>query len=351
MRAELALRLAVVLFNLGGPDSPSAVEPFLKNLFSDPAILPLPAWLREPAARLIAKRRTPVARAIYERIGGKSPILEQTAAQADALEQDLVRRGAEARVFVAMRAWHPMSDETAEAVAVFAPDGVVLLPLYPQFSTTTTASSLSAWRAAAAKAGLSAEHKRVCCYPWNEGFIKSLAERVRTSLLHRRPDLSYRLLFSAHGLPQRIVDRGDPYRWQIERTVGALVHELGDDARDWRISYQSRVGPLKWLAPAIDEEIRRAGSEGKGLVVVPVAFVSEHSETLVELDMDYAALAHKAGVPDYLRAATVGTSEAFIRGLGDLVLRAIASPEPVTCSAGRICPPGLALCGMSEARQ
>ncbi|HWY15607.1 MAG TPA: ferrochelatase [Rhizomicrobium sp.] len=345
------MRLAVVLFNLGGPDSPSAVEPFLRNLFSDPAILPLPPWLCQPAARLIAKRRAPVARAIYERIGGKSPILEQTAAQADALEQDLVRRGAEVRVFVAMRAWHPMSDETAEAVAAFAPDCVVLLPLYPQFSTTTTASSLSAWRAAAEKAGLSAEHKRVCCYPWNEGFIKGLAERVRTSLLRRRPEVSYRLLFSAHGLPQRIVDRGDPYRWQIERTVGALVHELGNGALDWRISYQSRVGPLKWLAPATDEEIRRAGAEGKGLVVVPVAFVSEHSETLVELDIDYAALARKAGVPDYLRAATVGTSEAFIRGLGDLVLQAVASPRPVTCGAGRICPPGLAHCGMSGAGQ
>ncbi|HWE06666.1 MAG TPA: ferrochelatase, partial [Rhizomicrobium sp.] len=295
--------------------------------------------------------RAPVARAIYERIGGKSPLLEQTIAQAGALEQELVRRGAEARVFVAMRAWDPMSDETAAAVAGFAPDCVVLLPLYPQFSTTTTASSLSAWCAAAAKAGLSAEHKRVCCYPWNEGFIRGLAERVRISLLDRRPELSYRLLFSAHGLPQRIVDRGDPYRWQIERTVGALVHELGEDALDWRISYQSRVGPLKWIGPATDEEIRRAGGEGKGLVVVPVAFVSEHSETLVELDMDYAALAHKAGVPDYLRAATVGTNEAFIHGLGDLVLHAVASAGPVTCGAARICPPDLALCGMREARQ
>ena len=343
------MKLAIVLFNLGGPDSLSAVEPFLKNLFCDPAILPLPVWLRGPLAGLIARRRAPVARAIYEQIGGKSPLLAETMAQAEALEKELTLRGAGARVFIAMRAWKPMSDETAEAVAAFAPQMVVLLPLYPQFSTTTSVSSLSAWHAAAAKAGVSANHRRVCCYPWDKGFITSLAGCVRHSLSCRQEGLSYRVLFSAHGLPKRIVKRGDPYRWQIERTIGALVHELGENGLDWRISYQSRVGPLKWLEPATDEEIRRAGAEGKGLIVVPVAFVSEHSETLVELDIDYAGLARKAGVPDYLRAATVGTSEAFIRGLGDLVLRAAASPEPVTCGAGRICPPGLALCGMGEA--
>ncbi len=344
------MKLAVVLFNLGGPDSPSAVEPFLKNLFCDPFILPLPAWLREPLAKLIAKRRTPTAQAIYEQIGGKSPILEETEAQARALEQQLFLRGVEARVFIAMRAWKPMSDETARSVADFGPERVVLLPLYPQFSTTTSASSLSAWHAAAAKAGLTAEHRRVCCYPWNEGFIAGLADRVRLSMSQRKPELSYRVLFSAHGLPKRIVIRGDPYRWQIERTVGALVHELADSSLDWRISYQSRVGPLKWLEPATDAEVRRAGAEGKGVIVVPVAFVSEHSETLVELDIDYARIAREAGAPDYLRAATVGTCEVFIRGLGDLVLRAIASPEPVTCGDGRICPPDRALCGMSAAR-
>ncbi|HEY2444749.1 MAG TPA: ferrochelatase [Rhizomicrobium sp.] len=343
------MKLAVVLFNLGGPDSLDAVEPFLGNLFADSAILPFPAWIRVPLAKFIARRRAPVARSIFSKIGGRSPLLEETNAQANALEGELAGRGVAAKVFVAMRAWNPMSEETAAAVLAFAPDVVVLVPLYPQFSTTTSASSLVAWHAAAAAAGLLAAHRRVCCYPWNEGFIAALAARVRECLSLRKSGLDYRVLFSAHGLPQRIVEWGDPYAWQVERTVGALVRELGDKGLDWRISYQSRVGPLKWLEPATDAEIRRAGTEGRGVIVVPIAFVSEHSETLVELDIDYAHLARDAGAPDYLRAATVGSSVEFIRGLGDLVLRAVGSSVPVTCGAGRICPPNLARCGMSGA--
>src|SRR5665213_2930674 len=145
------MKLAVVLFNLGGPDSLEAVEPFLRNLFSDPAIIALPALVRKPLAWWIAKRRTPIAQGIYAQIGGRSPILEETQAQAHALEQALTARGHEAKAFIAMRCWHPFSDAAARAVKAWAPDRIVLLPLYPQFSTTTSASSLADWRRAAAK--------------------------------------------------------------------------------------------------------------------------------------------------------------------------------------------------------
>jgi len=344
------LKLAVVLFNLGGPDSPEAVQPFLENLFSDRAILPLPTWARRPLARIISRRRAPTAKAIYDHIGGRSPLLEETIAQAQALERELVNRQISAKVFVAMRAWHPMSDQTAREVAAYAPEMCALLPLYPQFSTTTSASSLQAWRQAAARAGLCVEQKRVCCYPWDDGFATALAEQVRASLSRRKAAQSYRVLFSAHGLPQRVVARGDPYQWQVERTVDAVLKRIGDTDLDWRISYQSRVGPLKWLQPSTDAEIRLAGSEGKGVVIVPVAFVSEHSETLVELDIEYAGIAREAGVPDYIRAPTVGTSGPFIRGLADLALRAATAREPITCGTGRICPERFAFCGMNEAR-
>lgn len=336
------MKIAVVLFNLGGPDSPEAVEPFLRNLFSDPAIISFPSPIRKPLARLIARRRAPIAREIYGRIGGRSPIVEQTQAQARALEGALAAKDVDARAFVAMRCWHPFSDGAAMAVRNFAPDRIVLLPLYPQFSTTTTASSLKDWDRAAAKAGLNVPTVQVCCYPANTGFVASLAESIREAWANRRPDCRYRLLLSAHGLPERVIKKGDPYQWQVEQTAAALVEQLGINDLDKVVCYQSRVGPLRWIGPPTDQEIRRAGAEGLGLVVAPVAFVSEHSETLVELDMDYAKLAEKSGVPHYLRAATVGVRGAFIEGLADLVLRA---------GTGRLCPTAFARCGFLEVRR
>jgi protoporphyrin/coproporphyrin ferrochelatase len=336
------LKLAVVLFNLGGPDSLEAVKPFLTNLFSDPAIISLPEPLRRPLARFIAARRAPVAHEIYAKLGGRSPILEETQAQAAALERIVVSRGHEARAFIAMRYWKPFSDETARTVAEWKPDRIVLLPLYPQFSTTTSASSLNAW---AATTTIAAPQSRVCCYPWARGFIAAEVELIRRTFAKAKPGVAYRLLLSAHGLPERIVARGDPYRWQVERTAEAIVKALGIDGLDWTVCYQSRVGPLKWIGPATDAEIRRAGVDGKGVIVAPIAFVSEHSETLVELDIDYAKLAHEAGVRDYLRVPAVGTHPEFIAALADLVERAISSPAAVTCGEGRICPAGIARCG------
>jgi ferrochelatase len=329
------VKLAVVLFNLGGPDSPEAVEPFLRNLFTDPAIIALPAALRVPLGRFIAARRAPVAREIYARLGGRSPILEETQHQALALEQALAGRGVEARAFIAMRCWHPFSDDTARAVMDWKPEKVVQLPLYPQYSTTTTASSFADWKRACAAVGLDASTTRVCCYPANAGFVDALAASIRETWANAMPGVRYRLLLSAHGLPERVVAKGDPYRWQVERTVTALVEKLGMDGLDWTICYQSRVGPLRWIGPATDAEIRRAGAEGLGVVVTPVAFVSEHSETLVELDIDYANLARANGVPHYLRAPAVGVRHEFIGGLAGLVLE----------SADRICPASFARCG------
>jgi ferrochelatase len=339
------VKLAVVLFNLGGPDSLDAVEPFLRNLFSDPAVLSLPGFVRKPLAQWIAKRRAPIARDIYSKIGGSSPILEETEAQASALEAALVRRGREARAFVAMRAWKPFAAEAPKAIRAWQPDKIVLLPLYPQFSTTTSGSSLADWRAASQAAGLATQQARICCYPWLEGFIAAEAALIGDALATRRPGVDYRLLLSAHGLPKRTISKGDPYQWQVEKTAQAIVKRLGIEHLRWRLCYLSRVGPLEWIGPATDAEIRRAGAEGKGIVIAPIAFVSEHSETLVELDIEYAEVAHGSGVPHYIRVPTVGTQPAFIEGLADLVLSAAEGEAVVTCGGGRLCPLSLTRCG------
>jgi ferrochelatase len=327
-------RTAIVLLNLGGPDSLEAVQPFLSNLFSDPAIIRLPTLLRLPLARLIAWRRAQVARAIYRRLGGSSPLLANTEAQASALEAAL---GPDHRCFVAMRYWHPRSAETVREVAGWAPDQVVCLPLYPQFSTTTTASSLGDWRQAARRHRLNCPTRMVCCYPCDEGFIEAMSELIRRALDEAAGSAKPpRLLLTAHGLPTRIVHAGDPYSKQVEATAAAVIAMLDRPALDWRVCYQSRVGPLEWIGPATEEEIRRAGGEGVPLVVAPISFVSEHSETLVELDLDYRELAENSGVPAYHRVPTVGVAPAFIRGLARLVDQVqtadrvgwCASPQP-----------------------
>jgi ferrochelatase len=348
------VKLAIVLFNLGGPDSPEAVEPFLRNLFSDPAIIALPALLRLPLARLIARRRAPIARKIYDHLGGRSPIFEETRAQANALEKTLSGGDMEAKAFVAMRCWHPFSDGAARAVKAYNPDKVVLLPLYPQYSTTTSASSLKDWARAARRAKLAVPTSKVCCYPGEPGFIAAAAAQIREVTRDLRPDLSYRLLLSAHGLPKRTIAKGDPYQWQVEQSAAAIVAALAMPGLEPVVCYQSRVGPLQWIDPSTDAEIIRAGKDGKGVVVVPIAFVSEHSETLVELDIEYRRLAHEKGVPDYRRAATVGAHPDFIAGLAGLV-RAAMEGKTVACGAGgcgteRICPPALRRCGYGAPR-
>lgn len=335
-------RVAVVLFNLGGPNDQEAVEPFLFNLFNDPAIIRVPGLVRRFIATLISKRRGPLARANYALMGGGSPILGLTEKQARALENTLSTVG-EVKTFIAMRYWHPMSLETAKAVQAFAPDRIVLLPLYPQFSTTTTGSSLKAWSKAAQKAGLAKiPVTTVCCYPRNAGFIGAHAEAVAAALDKAGTDRPIRVLFSAHGLPESIVKAGDPYQWQVESTVDTVMKRIRDRYEktvDWRLCYQSRVGPMKWLQPSTDAEIRRAGEEGTGLIVVPIAFVSEHVETLVELDIEYKKLADEHGVPVYLRVPALDTADAFIAGLAEAVERALEREGGIASDeGGRICP-------------
>lgn len=338
------MKLAVVLFNLGGPDSLPAVEPFLKNLFSDPAIISLPTPFRLPLAWFIAKRRAPVAREIYAHMGGRSPILPETEAQARALEAVLEKQGHSAKCFIAMRYWRPFTAETAEAVKAYGPDAIALLPLYPQYSTTTTGSSLAEWRKEAARKGLSVPVHEVCCYPTQSGFAAAAAELLRDALVHIKPGISYRVLFSAHGLPKRVVEKGDPYQLQVEQSVAAILARLGQKELDAVTCYQSRVGPLEWIGPATNEEITRAGREGKGLIIFPVAFVSEHSETLVELDIEYAKLARETGVADYIRVPAVRTHPSFIEGLAELVISATKAREPISCDGKRLCPNGR-ICG------
>ncbi|HTW51754.1 MAG TPA: ferrochelatase [Stellaceae bacterium] len=309
-------RVAVVLMNLGGPDSPQAVRPFLVNLFSDPAIIGLPQPLRWLLARLIASRRLTAARDIYNYLGGGSPLLANTGAQAEALESEL---GADCRCFIAMRYWHPMTDETVAAVKAWQPDKVVCLPLYPQFSTTTTASSLAKWRDEAGRQGLICKTGVVQPYPTATGFVAALAGLIKPVLQKAMESHRTRLLLSAHGLPLKIVKAGDPYPGEVEQTACAVVAALDCPDLDWAVCYQSRVGPLAWLGPATDDEIRRAARDGVAVVVAPISFVSEHSETLVELDRDYRRLAEFSGVPGYYRVPTVGADPRFIAALAELV--------------------------------
>ena len=326
------MRCAVVLMNLGGPDSPASVRPFLYNLFSDRAIIGLPSWLRLPLAWLIAARRAVVARGIYARLGGSSPLLANTEAQARSLEAEL---GAGYRCFVAMRYWHPLTAAVVGAVKAWEADEIVLLPLYPQFSTTTTESSIEAWRLEAMRQDLGAKTRAIRSYPVAEGFIAAVAALVAGTLAEAATaGKAVRLLFSAHGLPLRIVAAGDPYPHEVESTAAAVVGALARPGLDWRVCYQSRVGPLAWLGPSVEEELHRAGRDGVAIVVAPISFVSEHSETLVELDRDYRRLAGACGVPAYHRVSTVSTDRRFIAALAELVRGTERPADRVAVSAG-----------------
>jgi ferrochelatase len=328
-------KIAVVLFNLGGPDRPEAVRPFLRNLFSDPAIIGAPGPVRWALARLISTLRDKSARANYAKMGGGSPLLPETIAQARALEAAFRalpgHEADEVRAFSAMRYWHPFVAETVAEVRAFAPDKVVLLPLYPQFSTTTTGSSLQAWRAAGGPPA-----KVVCCYPDAPGFVAAHAEAVMAAWNAAGTPERVRVLWSAHGLPQKTIDAGDPYQRQVEETVAAVTALL-PPAFDHAICYQSRVGPLKWIGPSTEEALEQAARDKIGVIVTPIAFVSEHIETLVELDEEYREKAHELGVPFYQRAAALGVRPAFIAQLAALVDAALTAPASVIAARAGAC--------------
>lgn len=340
------MKTAIVLFNLGGPDSKSAIKPFLFNFFTDPNIIRLPYPLRWMIAKLISIRRSKrEAGNSYAELGDRSPLLANTQEQADALEAML---GDGHKVFIAMRYWHPMADETAQKVKDYNPDKIVLLPLYPQYSTTTTRSSYQAWKKACAKTGLNKPTKLVCCYPTENGFVRANADNIKTIYEKALIETGQnpRILFSAHGLPEDIVKDGDPYQAQCEKSAEDIVAATGLQNPDWQICYQSRVGPKKWLGPSTEEALERAAKDQVPVIILPHAFTQEHVETLVEIEIEYREKAEHLGVPAFYRVPTVGTHPGFIRGLADMVIASSTAPDIASHVGVSICPASSKDCAM-----
>ena len=329
------MKTAVVLLNLGGPDRPESVKRFLFNLFNDPLIIRLPGFLRTPLAWLISTRRNKEAQAIYSEIGGKSPILEITTAQAEALSTKLATHGMDNQVFVSMRYWHPMTDEVVQKVKAYNPDHVFLLPLYPQYSTTTSKSSLDIWLKESKKQSLKVPTKYACCYPTNQKLIEAHSQLIQKQILEVK-NKKIRILFSAHSLPVSIIKSGDPYQWQVQQTVLSIMNGI-KGAEDHVLCYQSKVTPVKWLEPSTPDEIKKAVQDDVAIIIVPIAFVSDHSETLVELDIEYKNLAEEMGSKDYYRIEALNINEMFIEGLKDLVLESQEVRVTKNISA-KICP-------------
>jgi len=329
------MKKAIILFNLGGPDNLDAVEPFLFNLFNDPAIISLPTIFRYPLAKLISKRRTPVAKAIYAEMGGKSPILNETQAQAEAIEESLKQEKDEYKCFIVMRCWNPRAIDVIKKVKEFNPEQTILLPLYPQYSNATSGSSIKEWLEVCKKENLNTKNKIICCYPTEKDFILAYATLILNKInLNKLSETT--LIFSAHGLPENKIKQGDPYQWQVENTVDLLIKKLSIKNLNYILSYQSRVGPLKWIGPSTETIIKEEAKKQKIIIVVPVAFVSEHSETLVELDIEYKKLAVENGSKDYIRVPAVTVNQDFINSLkssiltasnGDLFTSSIRCPE------------------------
>jgi len=333
-------KIAIVLFNLGGPDSLESVKPFLFNLFFDKYIIRLPAFFRYFVAWIISSKREKIAKDIYKSIGGKSPIIEETQKQIDALKKvlksDLI---ADFEVFMCMRHWHPMSTEIVDKIEKYSPDEIILLPLYPQFSTTTTGSSIEDFTTKLKKKAIKADLKTICCYPKDDNFIKAHADLVIKAIDKIKDKGNYRILFSAHGLPKNIVAEGDPYQWQIENTVNAVLDELDYKNIDYKVTYQSKVGPLEWLDPDTESEIKLAVEQRKELIIVPIAFVSEHVETLVELDIEYKEMADKYSI-NYIRVPALSVHELFINSLKNIIIKASQKEGSFLLSSNmsRICP-------------
>jgi ferrochelatase len=333
-------KVAIVLFNLGGPDKLESVRPFLFNLFSDKNIINLPRFFRYIIAWIIAWRREKVAKKIYDLIGGKSPILEETLLQKESLSKTLRQKiPNKFEVFICMRHWHPMAEEVVGQIKNYNPDEIILLPLYPQFSTTTTASAIEEFMLYAKKYGIKERViKTVCCYPNDEKFINAHVKLIEETIDNLTPKSNYRILFSAHGLPKKIIDNGDPYQWQVETTVRNIIEQLSY-AVDYKITYQSKVGPLEWIGPNTEEEIMIAAKSSKNLIIVPIAFVSEHVETMVELDIEYKKIADQYAI-QYLRVPTLRINEIFIEFLANMIIDLIKQKNSLVSSSifEKICP-------------
>lgn len=316
-------RIGVLLFNLGGPETLEEVRPFLFNLFADPDIIRLP-WraLQKPLAWLIATQRHKKSRGYYEQIGGGSPLRRITEEQARALEAALAARGVKARAYVGMRYWKPFIEEALDQIRRDQVEHLVILPLYPQFSVSTTGSSLNRMHAIAEETG----HRLpptsvVCSYEADANYIDAMAAAAleELALFPDQDPSQTHILFSAHSVPVRYITEGDPYLDQTKRTVELMMQRLGTH-RPHTLSFQSKVGPVEWLTPATNVTIPRLAREGVSqLMLVPVSFVSEHSETLYEMDILYRDAAAEAGIAQYRRVPTMNCRPDFIEALAALV--------------------------------
>jgi ferrochelatase len=346
-KASDSKKTAIVLFNLGGPDSLKAVKPFLFNLFNDKNIITLPSFFRYFIAWFISSRREKTAIEIYSQMGGKSTILEETLGQANALKLELSDKiKTEFEIFICMRHWHPMTEEIISRLENYRPAEIILVPLYPQFSATTTASSIEEFTKIKNKSSIKdIPSKVICCYPQDDNFVKAHSSLITKAIEQVKDKNNYRILFSAHGLPKKIIESGDPYQWQVESTVNAVIDQMPFDGFDYKITYQSRVGPLEWIGPNTEDEIKIAVKERKELVIVPIAFVSEHSETLVELDIEYKNITNKQGL-NYIRVPTLSINNLFIKSLSEIILKAKEKDgEFLTSSSlSRICPSDFIKC-------
>ena len=313
------MKTAVLVASMGGPDSLNTVRPFLFNLFKDKAILRMPAVFRYPLALLISFLRADAAKKNYDLIGGASPIVANTRAQAEELEL-VCARSDDVRCFVGMSYWHPMISEAVEKIKEWKPDQIIILPMYPQYSTTTTASVIEDALRAMKKCGITAPALEIDQFFTETGFIEAVTALLRPVYEMAQHYGKPRVLFSAHGLPESIVRAGDPYPEQCQKTVSAILEKWAVEDSDYSLCYQSKVGRMRWIGPSTEDEIVAASKDKRPIIVVPIAFVCEHSETLVELCIEYRDLALKHGAPFYEVIKTVGTHPAFIDGLARLVL-------------------------------
>lgn len=310
-------KTAVVLMNLGGPDSIDAIQPFLQNLFSDPDIFNIPVG-QKLFAKIISKRRAPKVAAEYELIGGKSPINEITEIQRVLLEQSLRNDLPECDVFTAMRYWKPFTEEVVHLVKQNGYDTIICLPLYPHYSITTTGSSFNVWKQTFGEG--SNEHIYIHSYYEDDLYTDALNARIDETLKKSFSNDAH-LLFSAHGTPVSLVKKGDPYSIQIQKTVNKVMEKRGNDLPH-SLSFQSKVGPVKWLTPSTEEAIRNIAEQGKkNLLVIPISFVSDHLETLYELDIEYRAVAEDVGITNYKVMTGLNDSPIFIKALHNLVMK------------------------------
>ncbi|MGB9774326.1 MAG: ferrochelatase [Bacteroidota bacterium] len=323
--------IGVVLFQLGGPDSLEAVGPFLENLFSDPDIIDFPfAWIaRKTLAKAIARRRAQIVRENLRAIGGKSPILEITQRQASALEKTLNKQFP-VKVVVAMRYSSPFTETAINELLKEEISRIILLPLYPQYSQVTTGSAMNEWNRVISRQGINHfDISLIHDYPTHPLYLKALSQRIDEAL-QRFPSSdrqAVHFLFSAHSIPAYLLTKGDPYKYQIEATMNAVM-ELRNFDHPFHLSFQSRVGPVKWLEPStIDMVQYLARGDVRNLIVIPIAFTSDHIETLYELNIQVRKIAHEAGIKQYEVAEALNDSPFFIQAMADLVLTTIANSQ------------------------